>query len=439
FEDLLNDMITEEQLLKERIEKSIQTCQEELKALCHELSLEPETFEDLTVLQLEKKLRLKVDMLTKEKNERFQELKQLQKQDEELCTWLCSTPYYIPTGCVPSRQQLEELKEHIKSLQEEKEQRAAVFIGYKEKINQYMKEIGHSPDNTFECDVVYEDEDAFLLTTENIKALKVLLKQVKLQLQMHVVKLDTKKHIAMLTVQRLVCNQRRLKAVRSPRIEVIIDDARWGVWGYFFFFFFSPLQSKTIYVCATIFKALTTLLKQLLKEVENLRDLDIGCCFKPNTSECLSLKFSKVKHFFFFYKENDTLASSLLEFKISFALFQKKTSNPNRFVNRGGSLLREEKERTRVQRLLPKLEEELKTSIQKWEAEQGGIFLVKGKRFMDCMTDQWDQYRIQKERVKYGKIMNKDSEGIRTPTKRPYGGPSTMVTPNKTRKKTTPS
>nr|XP_014353475.1 PREDICTED: protein regulator of cytokinesis 1-like [Latimeria chalumnae] len=298
FEDLLNDMITEEQLLKERIEKSIQTCQEELKALCHELSLEPETFEDLTVLQLEKKLRLKVDMLTKEKNERFQELKQLQKQDEELCTWLCSTPYYIPTGCVPSRQQLEELKEHIKSLQEEKEQRAAVFIGYKEKINQYMKEIGHSPDNTFECDVVYEDEDAFLLTTENIKALKVLLKQVKLQLQMHV----------------------------------------------------------------------------------------------------------------------------------------KKTSNPNRFVNRGGSLLREEKERTRVQRLLPKLEEELKTSIQKWEAEQGGIFLVKGKRFMDCMTDQWDQYRIQKERVKYGKIMNKDSEGIRTPTKRPYGGPSTMVTPNKTRK-----
>lgn len=76
--------------------------------------------EDLTVLQMEKNLRCRVESLLKEKNERLRELSDLKKQDEELCVTLCSTPYYIPSGSVPSQTQLQELQEHVEKLSKEK-------------------------------------------------------------------------------------------------------------------------------------------------------------------------------------------------------------------------------------------------------------------------------------------------------------------------------
>lgn len=69
---------------------------------------------------MEKNLRCRVDSLQKEKNERMTELNDLSKQDEELCVTLCATPYYIPTGSVPSRCQLQELQEHVEKLNKEK-------------------------------------------------------------------------------------------------------------------------------------------------------------------------------------------------------------------------------------------------------------------------------------------------------------------------------
>lgn len=76
--------------------------------------------EDLTVLQLEKNLRCHLETLLKEKSERLRELNELRQQDEELCVTLCATPYYIPSGSMPSHTQLQELRDHIKQLGEEK-------------------------------------------------------------------------------------------------------------------------------------------------------------------------------------------------------------------------------------------------------------------------------------------------------------------------------
>lgn len=74
----------------------------------------------MTVLQIEKDLRVTLELFTKHKNERLKELMLLQKEDQELCSDLCVTPYYIPSGSIPSIKQLEELKEHIRVQSEEK-------------------------------------------------------------------------------------------------------------------------------------------------------------------------------------------------------------------------------------------------------------------------------------------------------------------------------
>lgn len=87
---------------------------------CHHCAEHVQIEGNLTVLQLEKNLRCCLEALQKEKSERLRELSELSLQDEELCVTLCLTPYYIPTGSVPSHTQLQELREHIQKLSEEK-------------------------------------------------------------------------------------------------------------------------------------------------------------------------------------------------------------------------------------------------------------------------------------------------------------------------------
>lgn len=58
------------------------------------------------------------------------------------------------------------------------EHRQAEFLHTKQQIILCMGELEHTPDTSFERDVVCEDEDTFCLSKENLAALKDLLQQV---------------------------------------------------------------------------------------------------------------------------------------------------------------------------------------------------------------------------------------------------------------------
>ncbi|XP_012867319.1 PREDICTED: protein regulator of cytokinesis 1 [Dipodomys ordii] len=79
---------------------------------------------------------------------------------------------------------------------------------------------------------------------------------------------------------------------------------------------------------------------------------------------------------------------------------QRKASDPSRFTNRGGNLLKEEKQRAKLQKTLPKLEEELKAQIEMWEREHSQSFVVNGKNFMDYVAEQWQLHQLEKELAK---------------------------------------
>ena len=53
---------------------------------------------------------------------------------------------------------------------------------------------------------------------------------------------------------------------------------------------------------------------------------------------------------------------------------------------------------------LPRVEEEIKESIEAWEATNGREFLVGGQRFMDFVQKQWDEYKIMKENEKEQRV-----------------------------------
>lgn len=167
----------------------------------------PQEDEDCTILQLEKDMRTRVEVMLKQKKERIQELKQLKQRDQELCDILCMSPYFIDSQ-VPSLDELDQFRRHLASLCAEKvaltcaccwstesnvylvfvlkfillipqERREVEFVKAKKQIILCMEELDRLPDTSFERDVVCVEEEAFCLSKENLEALHQLLFQVR--------------------------------------------------------------------------------------------------------------------------------------------------------------------------------------------------------------------------------------------------------------------
>ncbi|NXG43326.1 PRC1 regulator, partial [Psilopogon haemacephalus] len=180
IKELLDEMVAEEENLKERLLKSIELCREKLRSLCEDLQLQPfETEEEGSILEREKSLRTRVEVLLKQRWDRKQELKNLQEQEQDLCDILCTTPFSIDAKAVPSLEDLDRYRRHLASLAAEKEQRQEEFVRSRRQITLLMEELDHTPDTSFEKDVVDEDVEAFCLSTDNLAALQELLRQLE--------------------------------------------------------------------------------------------------------------------------------------------------------------------------------------------------------------------------------------------------------------------
>ncbi|XP_077089067.1 protein regulator of cytokinesis 1 isoform X1 [Siphateles boraxobius] len=435
IDGLLHSMIMEEETLRHRIRTDIISSQKQLDTLCLELTVEPYKFEeDLTVLQLEKNLRCHVDSLLKEKNERLSELSDLKKQDEELCVTLCATPYYIPSGSVPSRTQLQELREHVEKLGKEKESRVKVFSGLREDIRTLMDEMGHEPESSLERESICPDTDIFLLTHDNIKALKLLLSQLKMKKETLVSARDKLKERATSLWNRLSCPEPEGEVFREAAMSTLSDDIR--RWRGCVENLEKLQMARLEEVVDKVRQEILILWDKCMCGPEQREPFNVHFCDNHYTEELLSLHDTELLRMMAFYEAAQPILEDLEKWKRNWALFQefeRKAADPNRFSNRGGSLLKESKDRAKVQKLLPKLEEELKGHVEEWEKNKGSFFLVQGQRIMDFISSQWEEHRLLKDKEKNERMTKKtEISQFKTPTKRPLG--ATYTTPNKIKK-----
>ncbi|XP_026945108.1 protein regulator of cytokinesis 1 isoform X1 [Sagmatias obliquidens] len=429
IKDLLDMMIAEEESLKERLIKSIAICQKELKTLCSELHVEPFQEEgETTILQLEKDLRTQVELMRKQKKERKQELKLLQEQDQELCEILCTPHYDIDSTSVPSLEELSQFRQHVATLRETKASRHEEFVNIKRQIILCMEELEHTPDTSFERDVVCEDEDAFCLSLENIATLQKLLQQLEMRKSQNEavceglraqirelwdrLQIPAEEREAVATVmtgskakvrKALQLEVDRLEELKMQNMKKVIEAIRVELAQYWDQCFYSQEQRQAF---APYYSEDYT---------ENLLQL--------HDAEIVQLRN--------YYEVHKELFEGVQKWEESWKLFlefERKASDPSRFTNRGGNLLKEEKQRAKLQKTLPKLEEELKARIEMWEQEHSKAFVVNGQKFMEYVTEQWEMHRLEKERAKQERQLKNKKQ---TETEMLYG--STPRTPNKRR------
>ncbi|XP_072261506.1 protein regulator of cytokinesis 1-like isoform X2 [Pyxicephalus adspersus] len=436
IEELFNRMIAEEMEMRDRIEKSIQICRREIKTLCHELSLDEYKVDDcMTILQIERDLRVRLELLTQKKTERLEELRLLQQKDQELCSDLCVTPYYIPSGSIPSQAQLEELKEHIRAQSEEKKKRLEVFSSLRAEIRQCLDEMGRQPENSLEQDAICEDEEAFFLTPENIKALTVLKAQLELKKEALLSTLNSVKEKVEGLWELLQIGQEEREVCQKISGSSIYEEMK--VWENEL----GRLEEMKI-----------ANLKQVILKIRHELKIYWDKCFYNDeqrkafapfyiddfTEDLLSQHDEEIVRMKSQYEKCKPILDAVAKWETSWSQFivlEKKASDPNRFSNRGGSLLKEEKERVKLQKLLSKLEEDLKVRIESWESEQGYPFLFQGSKFMDYVASQWEMLKQQKEREKQDRSQKKeDPVPFKTPIKRPAGSCTQGTPSNKSRK-----
>ncbi|XP_064785229.1 protein regulator of cytokinesis 1-like isoform X1 [Oncorhynchus masou masou] len=438
---LLDMMIAEEDSLRKRLMSSIESCRKELDVLCTELQLSPfEEDEGRTMLQLEKDIRSRLEVMMKQKSQRVKELKRLSKQDRELCDLMCSVPFCIDMDTVPSLEQLDSYRSYLNDLTKEKDRRHGEFVGIKRRIIVCMEELDQLPDTSFERDVVCEDEEAFCLSGDNITALRLLLGQLE----------DRK------TENELVCNSYRSKIQELWERLQVLPEQRESMSDHMV-----QSRKRNMDALEAECRRLDELkMKNMKNVIEAIRaevalfwercfySLAQRRAFTPYydvdfTVELLNLHEAELLSLKKHYEDHRELFEGVTRWQDSWTLFlqlERKVTDPTRFNNRGGNLLKEEKQRADLQKSLPKLEKSLKTQVALWEEEQYREFLVNGQRFLQYVEAQWELLRLEKERGKNERQLKKNQQiehdllygtAQRTPSKRRLAG---TPTPGKARK-----
>lgn len=438
---LLDLMIAEEEELKKRLMKSIESAREELSQLCTELQLPPfEEEEGCTMLQMEKNSRTRLEVMMEHKKQRMEEIKGLTAKDRELCDIMCTTPFSIDHNSVPSLKQLEAYRAYLDDLTKEKERRHEEFVRTKKEIVVYMDDLEQQPETSFETDLMCEDEEEFCLSNDNIAALKLLLSQLqerKAENELLCFGLRTK-------IQELWERLRIPQEDRDAFAEHMVKS-----------------KKKNIEALQTEVQRLEVLKMQSMKSVIEAIRVEIALlwekCFYSQeqqqafvpyhnedfTEELLNLHEAEVSALKKYYESHSELFEGVSKWQDNWTLYlelDKKANDPSRFNNRGGNLLKEEKQRSDLQKSLPKLEKNLKAQIDAWEEQHCKEFLVNGQKFLEYVQQQWDQHHSEKEKEKLERQMKKTKQTqedmlygtvMRTPSKRRLAG---TPTPGKVRK-----
>ncbi|KAI9529631.1 hypothetical protein NQZ68_007869 [Dissostichus eleginoides] len=438
---LLDLMITEEEQLKKRLMKNIQAFLEELKTLSRELQLPSfEEEEGCSMLQIEKNSRIRLELMKEHKKQRMEELKGLLGKDRELCDIMCTTPFGIDQAAIPSLKQLEAYRAYLDDLTKEKECRHDEFVSLKKEISICMDDLERHPETSFEMDVMSEDEEAFCLSNDNIAALKVLLSQ----LQESKAENELRCSSLRITIKELWERLQIPQEEREPISEHMVLSKKSNV---------EALQAEVQRLEVLKMQSMKSFIVAIRGEIALFWE---KCFYSQEqqqaffsyhdddfTEDILHLHEAEVSTLKQYYEDHQELFGGVMKWQENWTLYlelDKKANDPARFNNRGGNLLKEEKQRADLQKSLPKLEKSLKAQIDAWEQEHEKEFLVNGQKFLEYVQQQWDHHHAEKEREKLERQMKKIKQiqedmlygtTMKTPSKRPMGG---TLTPGKVRK-----
>lgn len=321
---------------------------------------------------------------------------------------------------LPSENEMQEFRDYLDELRDEKYNRYGKIMQTREEIKQIMVKLEISVLSDYDNDLVNSTD--MKPTRHNIEKLdhlfEVFMSQFdKMKFQIE----DMRKRLALLwkyldipenyhrkfakyteitqtTYDKLLAEVQRCEQIKKENIRNFIEKVRIEIEEYWD--------------------------KCLKSDAERLRFPS----YTANTfnEDVLELHEDELRDLKMFYENNEALFAMIEERQDlwnQMELLQNKESDPKRYNNRGGQLLKEEKERKMITMKLPKIEAKLLEMVEKFEEDNNRPFTVRGVRIQDIIERDYETKR-QEKLTKSGKKI------LATPARTP-GRPNmtTMRTP----------
>merc|ERR1719232_1185603 len=438
-------MIEEETNFKGRLLNNL----ESNSKLCIKLSKEmgvryDEPDPSLSLLSLQKAVKAEAKKLEVMKEERMKEVLKLKNEDEDLCMKLSMDPYFISNTTVPTTAQLDGLKDHIRRMEELKFDREEQFITMKETILSLYEELEEEPFSDMEREIACEDTERFTLSANNLTEVGNILRMLQNQ-----VKSNQKHHLAM--VEKIESLYERLRLDMTEKYQFLSLHQGHGK---------SVLSEMKLEIdrLEEIKKAnIEQFINNLRNELHVIWD---QCFYSPEqrdafqalhcidfTEELLEeheAELVKMQEYLAQNKDLFVRVAQRQEVWAKFMELERRAKDPTRLMNsRGNQLLLEEKERNKVNKQLPRIEQELHDLIDQWEKEHGKEFKVNGKSFAVFIEHQKEEHvhslemeKMAREKAKKENLLHETRFGAKPSTPAKLKSFNTTKTP---RKMVTPS
>ncbi|XP_054707689.1 protein regulator of cytokinesis 1-like [Uloborus diversus] len=420
--ELSQDIFNEDNTTYNSLLLRVKVFSEEISQLSKQLSVPCGEEVEGTLLVKEEILRKKVNDLKEMKDVRMKKFQELRNVELKYCRILDWSALEITskTG-VPSERDILELEEYVSVLQKERNLRFQRLCTAKRELTTILEITEIQPELPLEKKILSSSEDTITLTNETFEVLDEVLKKVRSR------KADLENQRKMLLKKlndlwerlQIPENERKLFLSKHQDYKVStlksIEDEIQNC---------EELKRQNLkkYIC-NLREELSSLWKDCFASDEEKENFHL---FKSEefTEENLKAHEIEVEKWRKFYEKIENIRKKIEKRNQLWDLltvFENKANDPNRFKNRRGNLLKEEKDRKKLGEDLPALENEIFIDIENFEAENGISFLYHGENYRETVLKQWEERRMQKENEK---IMRHKKRMLQVESEATLGTPS---------------
>ncbi|KAM8720746.1 hypothetical protein ACLKA7_006738 [Drosophila subpalustris] len=394
FTDLLAESDGKEKLIREGI-CALREEAAEVTRLLHRSVDVGEMPEDMPLTVWQQKLDESIEHLREELRERRAEICELLLQQEQLCEELGEQPLPLLADPLPKPQEMLAFSEHLSRLRAERTRRMEELFQLRSQIKQDMKVLELLPQTAADERLLSQANQC--LTPDIFERLRFMQQEFAAQVvELHERVDDMRQKIHVLWERLQETDEFVMRRVReateyTQRTYDVLNEELQRC---------QQLRSQN----------LKTFIEQLRVEIKEWWDLTLKSqqerkrfsnyyneWYNEDLLELHELELDDLKSFYNSNKEIFELFASRAEIWARMEALEAKANEPNRFNNRGGQLLKEERERKAIGCKLPKIEQQITELVQAYEERTRSPFLVHGENILEHMANDWVRFRQAKE------------------------------------------
>ncbi|KAK0182683.1 hypothetical protein PV327_000795 [Microctonus hyperodae] len=407
---LWSEMLQETEERKYNLTKKVEMLRKQISILEKKLNLDviPTIYENEPLAILEAKLKNHFNNLEQIKEERLTEAKRLLQKEQLLCKSLGMKPVGM-NNSLPTEEELENFSLYLTEKEDEFRTLKESFKNIRESVKKMMAEMSYTPKYDFERLICNNHED-FIFSPTNMAELQELHNRIKDDLENMKKTAENKRHELINLWRYLDISEKDYReflkkhsGFDTSTIAALNDEIAKckGIRTENIARFVQKLREDLIFWWDTC------------KFSKIQRDAFRPMRYETFTEDILTLHELELARVQKFYNENSAIYELLNkreEMWDQMKELQHRAEDPDRFHNRGGQLLAEEKMRKYFNKNLPKVEIELQSLMVDYETKHGIPFTINGLTFEEYIKQQVDEHKAEMETLKQARVKARDEK-----------------------------